>query len=893
LEEMMKSKLIREKFLNFFQKKGHTRKESASLIPQQDPSLLFTGAGMNQFKKEFFGQGDPNLKEAVTCQKCFRTSDIEEVGKTNRHHTFFEMLGNFSFGDYFKEGAITLAWEFIQKDFNLPEDRIWISIYKDDEEAHDLWREKIGVPESRIVRLGKEDNWWDMGTTGPCGPCSEIIIDRGEEFGCGKSSCGVDCGCDRYLELWNLVFTQFDRQEDGSLVPLPQQNIDTGMGLERAAMLLQNVAGNFLTDLIAPILNQVCEMGKVEYGSGDKQVDKSLRIICDHVRAVTFLISDGVFPTNEGRGYVLRRLIRKGMRQGDFLNIKVPFLYQLVPRVVEIMEDAYPDLKTRKEHVIQVLKSEEDSYKHTVEEGMKILEEMIAKVRKSKDSLLSGKDLFKLYDTYGFPVELAQEVTKEKGLSMDMKGFQKEMDSQKERGRLSWRQGEGEQFEGANIYLELGKRFGNTKFVGYDEEECSAKVRALIKFTGKSGEELEEASAGEKVEILTDQTPFYAEAGGQVGDKGIFKTKGAEGVIEDTYYQGEGLTVHLATIKKGKLSKGETIELSLDKVRRQDLQVHHTSTHLLQQALRQILGSHVQQTGSLVEENYFRFDFSHFAAIKKDQLKKIEVLINTYIREDLPVDIQNLKLEEAKKQGALSFFGEKYAETVRMVSIGPISKELCGGTHIKRTGEIGILQILSESSVGKGLRRIEAIAGRPAYEKINQDREVLEESANLLKVSPSSFYERLEKVSKEKKVLEKEVEVLKNKLMQGGVGGKSEEAKIIEGIRVIVSRRDRGKKEELRRMVDVLKSKNKENTLVVLGGVLENKVVLVVGLTKDLANKGLHAGKIVKEVASIVGGGGGGRPDMAEAGGKDVGRLDEALNKVPDIVKKLMVDGQK
>ena len=889
----MESNVIRERFLTFFQKKGHVLKQSASLIPAQDPTLLFTGAGMNQFKKEFFGQGDPNLKRAVTCQKCFRTSDIEEVGKTTRHHTFFEMLGNFSFGDYFKEGAIAFAWEFTRKEFNLPEEDIWISIYKDDEEAHDVWQRKIGIPEQKIVRLGEEENWWNMGPTGPCGPCSEIIIDRGERFGCGKSTCGVDCDCDRYLELWNLVFTQFDRQEDGKLIPLPQKNIDTGMGLERAAVLMQQVTDNFLTDLLSPILAQLCEMGKIGYGSGNTQADKAIRIVSDHVRAMTFLISDGVFPTNEGRGYVLRRLIRRAMRQGDMLGIAAPFLYKLVPRVVEIMQGGYPDLKSRQEHVIQVLKSEEDSYKHTVEEGMRILEEIIDKSHRKKQLLISGRDIFKLYDTYGFPLELAQEVVKGKGLEVDMEGFQKEMDSQKERGKLSWKQGREELPEGEGIYPEFKNRFGSTEFVGYEQTECSAKILALVENPcqkGKEGIEIEEAGEGGKVEILTEKTPFYAEAGGQVGDKGIFRTKAAEGIVEATYYREPDLALHLATVKKGKLRRGEPITFIVDRERRQDLSVHHTSTHLLQYALREILGSHVQQAGSLVEQNYFRFDFFHFAPLKKDQLKRIEVLVNTRIRENLPVNTQQMKLDEAREQGALSFFGEKYGETVRMVSIEDISKELCGGIHIKRTGEIGILKILGESSVGKGLRRIEAVAGRPAYEKISQDMEVLEESTAFLGVTPSSLYERLEKMAKERKSLEKEVERLKSKLMQKGTGEKTQEVKVIEGIRVITSRYDGSKGEELRRMVDVLRNKHKESTLVVLGGVLDERVILVAGLTRDLLDKGFHAGKIIKEVAGIVGGGGGGREDMAEAGGKNINKLDEALSRVPEIVKKRLVD---
>ena len=874
----MDSNQIRENFLKFFKAKGHIIKSPSSLIPHDDPTLLFTGAGMNQFKKEFLGTGDKKLKRVTTCQKCFRTSDIEIIGISPLHHTFFEMLGNFSFGDYFKEEAIQWAWQFVTEVFKLPKESIWISIYEDDEEAHKIWNKEIGIKDNRIVPLGKKSNWWDAGDVGPCGPCSEIIIDRGIEFGCGKKTCDITCSCGRHLELWNLVFTQFNRKEDGSLEPLPQKNIDTGMGLERAAAIMQKMQDNFLTDLFSPIVQAICEKAKAKY---EKANVRPVRIISDHIRAITFLISDGVFPSNEGRGYVLRRLIRTASRQGETLKIKLPFLYEFVPEIVKVMGNAYPDLKDKKEHVIQVLKSEENSYKRTLEEGSKILGEIFQKQKDKKQKLIHGKELFKLYDTYGMPPDLVEEIAKDEGFSVDKEGFQKEMDSQKEKGKLAWT-GDRKISDSETIYAHLIANFGSTKFVGYEKFECDAEILSII----RDGEDYRgKIKKQEEFELITNTTPFYAEMGGQVSDTGSFETKKAKGTIDKVYYGKEGLIVHHVKLEEGEIEKGEKIRLKVNKQRRQNIACHHTATHLFQYALRNILGSHIQQSGSLVEESYLRFDFSHFVQLTREELVKIEELVNEKIRENIPVKTDNLKLGEAKKKGALSFFGEKYSEIVRMVSAGDISKELCGGIHVRNTGEIGIFHILSESSVGKGLRRIEAVAGQPAYEEIMKSLSTLHKTSIILHIDPKSVDKRVQELVDERKSLAKQVETLQERNL---INNLPETVKIVNKISVISSRVDGIDRETLRRAVDILKDKMKSSAVIVLGGIKDKNVLFIGSLTTDLIKKGFNMGAIIKEISGIAGGSGGGRADMAEGGGTNVNAVDKALKEVENIIKKVL-----
>ncbi|MDD5454860.1 MAG: alanine--tRNA ligase [Candidatus Ratteibacteria bacterium] len=874
----MESSRIRTEFLDFFKKHGHIIKPPSSLIPKDDPTLLFTSAGMNQFKKEFLGLGDRKLKRAATCQKCFRTSDIDIIGKSPLHHTFFEMLGNFSFGDYFKEEAIQWAWQFVTEVFKIPQENIWISVYKEDNEAYKIWDKEIGIKANRIARMSKETNWWDAGDTGPCGPCSEIIIDRGKAFGCGKKNCDITCDCGRYLELWNLVFTQFNRKEDGSLEPLPQKNIDTGMGLERACSIMQKMEDNFLTDLFTPLVQLICEKAKTKY---DKESIRPIRIISDHIRAITFLISDGVFPSNDGKGYVLRRLIRNAARQGEKINLKMPFLFELVPTVTRTMSGSYPDLKDRKEHVIQVLKSEEDSYKRTLTEGSKILEEIFAKHKEKKQKVISGKELFKLYDTYGMPFDLVEEIAKDEGFGVDKAAFQKEMDIQKEKGRLAWT-GEMKTSDKETLYAHLSEKFGSTKFVGYEKLECDSEILSVIKdnvdYKGKIGKA--------EVGLIVGITPFYAEMGGQVFDKGTFQTKNAKGAIDNVYYGKEGLIVHHAKIEEGEIEKGDKIHLAVNKQRRQNISCHHTATHLLQYALRTVLGSHIQQSGSLVEENYLRFDFSHFSQLKKDELSKIEELVNEKIRETLPVKIDTLSLSEAKNRGALSFFGEKYGELVRMVSVGDISKELCGGIHVKNTGEIGAFHILNENSVGKGLRRIEAVAGKPAYVSVKNKMYSVEKISELLKVSPESIDKRIQELLEHQRTLSKKIESLTEKTLFEKIKNLSDKAKVVNGINLIVSRVDDIDRETLRKAVDVLKDKTKKDGIIVLGGVKDDSVIFVGRLTKDLAEKGMNMGMVISEISKIAGGSGGGRADMAMGGGKDISKLDKALQEVENIVKK-------
>ena len=862
---------LRNKYLDFFKDKGHVIKPSDSLVPRDDPTLLFTGAGMNQFKQMFLGKANLNFRRVTTCQKCFRTTDIENVGMTARHLTFLEMLGNFSFGDYFKEEAISWAWEFIIKEIKIPRERLWISVFKDDDESFDIWR-KTGIPEERIVRLGEEDNFWDMGPTGPCGPCSEIIFDRGEGKGCGKETCAVGCDCDRFLELWNLVFTQFDRQEDGTFQPLPQKNIDTGMGLERALCILEGEENIFETSLLKPIVEGIHRAVAVNE-------DMPLRIIADHLRAATFLIADGVLPANEGRGYVLKRLIRRAVRQGKILGMDKPFLYPLTSIVTEIMKDAYPYLISRREHVAQVVLSEEEKFRETLQQGIEILEKMLDELKGKKKKELPGDLVFKLYDTYGFPLNLTEELALESGFSIDRPGFDKAMQRQQESARD--RRSGGTLQSSLSVYNQLSTELKKTEFVGYETLEDEAKVLVILK-----GEAMtEKVSAGEEIEIILDKTPFYGEAGGQVGDSGILTNKRLKIEITATRRPLPEIIVHRGKIVQGELAKGEIVKASVDKERRRDIAASHTATHLLQNVLRQVLGEHITQSGSLVAPGRLRFDFTHFKALDNRQLERIEELVNERIRENTAVKIVHTTLKEAREQGAIALFGEKYGDKVRLVRIGDYSRELCGGTHLQATGEIGLFKIVGESSIASGVRRIEALTGKEAYRTMKREVDTLKEIGKLLKTSPLQTLSRVEEVLRTTKSLEKDIECLKSRETVSRADDFLKMIEVVENIKVITARIENAQREELRALLDALKEKMGSG-VIVLGTVLEGKVALVTGVTKDLAKEGLHAGRIIKEIAEITGGSGGGREDYAQAGGKNPSKLDAALQEVRNVVRK-------
>lgn len=872
-EDKMTANELRHRYLNFFKERGHIIKPSDSLVPEDDPTLLFTGAGMNQFKQIFLGQTKPDFRRATTCQKCFRATDIENVGKTARHLTFLEMLGNFSFGDYFKEETISWAWEFVIKELEIPPGKLWVSIFKDDDESLALWR-KTGVPEERIVRLGEKDNFWDMGPTGPCGPCSEIIFDRGKNKGCGRETCAVGCDCDRFLELWNLVFTQFDRQEDGTFQSLPQKNIDTGMGLERVLCVLEGKENIFETSLLQPLVE-----GIRQATGGDEDIP--LHIIADHLRAAVFLIADGVLPANEGKGYVLRRLIRRAVRQGKRLGMDKPFLYPLTALVTDIMKEAYPYLVSCRQHLAQVILSEEERFQETLRQGIEILEGMLEELKREKKKELPGELAFKLYDTYGFPLHLTEELAEESGFSLDKAGFEEAMRKQQELARA--RRSGGTIPNSLSLYNQLSSELERTEFLGYQTRECEAKVLALL----REGKIIEKASAGEEIEIILNRTPFYGEAGGQVGDSGTLTNARLKIEITDTRKPLPEITVQRGKIIQGELARGEAVKASVNKERRQDIAGHHTATHLLHSALRQVLGEHVTQSGCRVAPERLRFDFTHFQALGQRQWERVEELVNEKIRENMAVEIIHTTLKEAQERGAQALFGEKYGEKVRLVRIGGYSQELCGGTHLRATGEMGLFRIVGESSIASGVRRIEALTGREAYRVVKKEADVLREIGRTLKISPLQTLPRVEELMKTTKALEKEIEHLKSGEIIFKIDNLLKKTEMMEGVKVIAARIEGAGREELRSLVDALKEKIGSG-VIVLGTVLEEKVVLVAGVTKDLTKKGIHAGKIIKEVAKIAGGSGGGREDYAQAGGKDSSKLKEALQEARNIIKKTL-----
>lgn len=870
---------IRKKFLDFFESKGHYVRPSYPLVPEKDKSLLLINAGMAPLKPYFMGTEVPPKKRMATCQKCIRTADIENVGKTARHATFFEMLGNFSFGDYFKSESIAWGWEFSIEYLKLPVEKIWVSIYKDDDEAFDIWHDEIGFPKERIVRLGKEDNFWEIGT-GPCGPCSEIYFDRGEEYGCDCADCKPGCECDRYVEFWNLVFTQFERDEKGNYHKLPKPNIDTGMGLERVACILQDVDTIFEVDTIKHILDGVLDISKKEYGKSEKD-DISIRIITDHIKAVAFMVSDGILPSNEGRGYVLRRLLRRAARHGKILGIKESFLAHLLDRVIEAYGEAYPELMEKKDYIRKVISLEEDKFEKTINQGIDRLKEYIHQLMISNEKVLLGEEAFKLYDTYGFPLDLTKEILEEENIGVDVEGFNREMDKQRERARAARRDMEELGWEKGHQII-IGEK-AKSDFIGYDEFSIYTEILALI----KDGDLVDEVKEGDVINIVLESTPLYPEGGGQVGDRGVIYKENAKIEVLDSNKVMMGPDehiVHKGKVTEGSFKKSENVKVVVDMKRRGSTSRNHTATHLLHRALKEVLGNHVEQSGSLVAPEKLRFDFTHFEALSKEDIIKAEQLINEQIFEALDIEIKNTSLEEAKSIGATALFGEKYGETVRIVKVGDYSVELCGGTHVLNSSEIGMFKILSESGVAAGVRRIEAITGKYVYEYITEMDDRLKGISKALKTNINDIEIRIETINDEMKNLQRENEILKNKLASSSIDDILKSRKEIDGINVIAHRLSNIDMDSLRNLGDKLKDKL-ESCLVVLASEKDGKVNLVAMASEDAVKKGVHAGKIIKEVAKITGGGGGGRPNMAQAGGKDPSQIDKALERVYEMVK--------
>ncbi|WP_333859054.1 alanine--tRNA ligase [Clostridium sp.] len=880
---------IREMYLSFFEKKAHLRLPSFSLVPQNDKSLLLINAGMTPLKPYFTGLKVPPSKRVATCQKCIRTGDIENVGKTSRHGTFFEMLGNFSFGDYFKKEAIPWAWEFITESLKLPKDRLYVTIYLDDDEAYDIWVKSTDVDPSKIFRLGKEDNFWEHGV-GPCGPCSEIYYDRAQKKinsydRAQKKINSVEefikaADNDEIVEFWNLVFTQFDKDENGNYNKLSNPNIDTGMGLERMATIMQGANSIFEVNTINAILKEVCNISGAKYNE-DKNNDISIRIITDHIRSITFMISDGILPSNEGRGYVLRRLLRRAAKHGKSLGINGRFLYELSGVVIENSCDSYPKLKDREEYIKKVIRLEEERFDETIDSGMRILNEFIEELENNNSILLEGEKAFKLYDTYGFPIELTEEILQEKNMGVDLEAFNKKMQNQKEMARSA--RAETNYMGAEDTVLNKIPLYIDTVFEGYDRLESTSKVKLLI----KEGEFVSLLSQGEKGIILVDNTPFYAEMGGQVGDNGVIYNENFKGRVVDCKNNVAGKILHFVEIISGSVNLEDTVLLKADKNRRDDIRRNHTSTHILGEALRRVLGEHVHQSGSYVDEHRLRFDFNHFEALTDKQLREVEDLVNGNIREAKTVNTTVMSLEEAKKSGAVAIFDSKYSDEVRVVSIGDFSKELCGGTHVSNSGEIGLFKIVSESGIAAGIRRIEAVTGREAIEYLYSKSDMLKEIANKFKCSEKEIIHKLDLQFNELREVRKELEELKMKLAGSKEDSILDSVKIVKGINLFTGVLKDVDGNALRELADKIRSKS-QNSVVLLGSDVEGKVNLVAMATKDAVERGVHCGKIIKEVAAITGGGGGGRPDMAQAGGRFPDKLEEAIGKCSMIMEKIV-----
>ena len=868
---------IREKFLSFFEGKGHLRLPSASLVPHNDNSLLLINSGMAPLKPYFTGQVIPPRRRVTTCQKCIRTGDIENVGKTARHGTFFEMLGNFSFGDYFKKDVIPWAWEFITKVLEIPEDRLYITVYKDDEEAAQIWHDVIGVPKERIFYMGKEDNFWEHGT-GPCGPCSEIYYDRGPEYGCGKPGCTVGCDCDRYMEFWNLVFTQFNAEEDGTYSDLAQKNIDTGMGLERMATIMQNVDSIFDVDTLKALRDEVCRVAGVEYMK-DHKTDVSVRVITDHIRSVTFMTADGVLPSNEGRGYVLRRLLRRAARHGKLLGIDKEFLADLCEVVIAHSGDAYPELVEKKEYIRKVISVEENSFYKTIDNGMEILKDYMDEMQSKGIKVLDGEKTFRLYDTYGFPIDLTKEILEEAGMELDEDAFQSEMKAQKERARNARAKST---YMGAaeTVYNQLDTSL-KTEFVGYSENSVDdATITALV----ANGEIADKATVDSEVAIFLDKTPFYAEMGGQVGDTGIIKTDMGTVEVSDCIRVVGGKSAHIGVVVDGEIKVGDKAEAAIDVKNRIAISRNHSATHLLQKALREVLGTHVEQAGSYVSADRLRFDFTHFQAMTAEEIKKVEDIVNEKILEGLDVTTTETSMEEARKMGAMALFGEKYGDVVRVVNMGGYILELCGGVHLKNTAQAGSFKIVSEGGVAAGVRRIEALTGEGALKFYQSQGDELKQVCAITKTTSENMVKHIEDLLKQQKEMAKEIEALKAKMAGSAAEDIIKNAENVNGVNVVCAVIEDMDTNGLKTMGDELKNKL-GSAVVVLASVKEGKIGLVAMATDDAVKKGAHSGNIIKAAAAVCGGGGGGKPNMAQAGGKDASKLAEAVEKAKEVIK--------
>lgn len=859
---------IRKMFLEFFESKGHLVHESFSLVPQNDKSLILINSGMAPLKPYFAGLETPPSKRMTTCQKCIRTGDIDNIGYTDRHGTFFEMMGNFSFGDYFKKQSIEWGWEFITEHLKLPKDKLWATVYLDDEEAYSLWRDDIGLPEDRIVKLGKEDNFWEIGI-GPCGPCSEIYFDRGEEYGCGDENCKPGCDCDRYIEFWNHVFTQFDRDQEGNYNPLQHPNIDTGMGLERMACIMQKTDSIFAIDTIKYVLDGVVELAGVPYKGGKAKEDVSIRIITDHIRSVTFMISDGIMPSNEGRGYVLRRLLRRAARHGKLLGIEGSFLSDLTDRVIAMSGEAYPALVEQQDYIKRILSVEEDKFRETIDQGMNIIQDYVNELKDSGNTVLDGEKVFKLYDTYGFPIELTVEILEESGCTADQEGFDRYMKQQRETARAARKSDDETAWQDEDLGFFTSE--APTEFIGYDTLSAEVSVKALL----INRKLVDSISEGEEGIVVLDKTPFYAEMGGQAGDIGTIYTETALLKVYDVV-KAKNLFAHKVRAVSGKISAGDTVTASVDEINRNNIARNHTATHILHAALKEVLGNHVTQAGSSVTADSLRFDFTHFEAVSPEETAKIEQIANEQILKFTDVDTEILSLEDAKKSGATALFGEKYGENVRVVSIGDFSKELCGGTHLHNSGQIGAIRITSESGVAAGVRRIEAITGLGIYRELVKQDNLIKALAEKLKTQPSNLLNRTESLLDENKEIHKELDDLKKQSMGDSAVSLLSEAKLINGVKLVRAKFDDADISDLRELSDQLKAK--ESGLInVLAASGNGKVTFLISVSDDLLDKGYHAGKMIKEVAKITGGGGGGKADMAQAGGKDASKIDEAL----------------
>ena len=867
---------LRKMFLEFFESKGHLALKSFSLVPHNDKSLLLINSGMAPLKPYFTGQEIPPRRRVTTCQKCIRTGDIENVGKTARHGTFFEMLGNFSFGDYFKEEAIQWTWEFLTEVVGLDPDRLYPSVYVDDDEAFEIWNKKIGIPAERIFKFGKEDNFWEHGS-GPCGPCSEVYYDRGEKYGCGKPDCTVGCDCDRYMEIWNDVFTQFDNDGNGNYTELEQKNIDTGMGLERLASVVQDVDSIFDVDTIKALRDHVCRLADAEYGK-EYNSDVSIRVITDHIRSVTFMISDGIMPSNEGRGYVLRRLLRRACRHGRLLGIEKGFLPELAETVIEGSKDGYPELEEKKEFILKVISKEEEQFNKTIDQGLGILSDMIGKMEAEGTKTLGGEDAFRLYDTYGFPLDLTKEILEEKGMDVDEEGFRECMEVQRKKARDAR---EVTNYMGADVtvYESIDPNVTST-FVGYDRLSHESEVTVLTTET----EIVDALSDGEKGTIFVQETPFYATSGGQEADTGYIRTAEGEFRVEDTVKLLGGKIGHVGVMTKGMIKTGDKVTLEVDAKKRALSARNHSATHLLQKALRTVLGTHVEQAGSSVNEDRLRFDFTHFSAMTPEELKKVEEIVNEKIAAALPVVVKNMPIEEAKKTGAQALFGEKYGDIVRVVNMGDFSIEFCGGTHVQNTSEIAAFKIISETGVAAGVRRIEALTSEGLMKYYDELEEKLKNAAHLLKATPDNLADKITHLMSENKALHSEVESLKSRMAQDAVGDVMDQVKEVKGVKRLAAEVDGVDMNGLRDLGDQLKEKLGDG-VVVLASANEGKVSLMATATEGAMKKGAHAGNLVKGIAGCVGGGGGGRPNMAQAGGKNPAGIKDALEKAAEVLE--------